>query len=220
MSISNHFLGILPYSAQGRWGLVTNYDPTNHTCKIQFLPDDFTSNDLPIATMAAGTSSIRYAPIIGQMAFVQSDTGDFENGVVTGFGHNDLNRPPDALSVMDGSPVLLQPGEISIVTNSGIQMRFGAGGILYIQATDIQVTTQTGELRATDTLTVTAPTTAWKGDINLAGKLHATEDIQSDQDIIDKVGALNTLRQDYDQHQHGSGFAMGITTKTNTPDNN
>jgi phage baseplate assembly protein gpV len=217
-ALMNHIYGQIPLGGQARFGIVTSYNPANHTCRIRFEPDDYVSDDLPISTMAAGASSIRYAPMVGQMAYVVPDSGDMEHLVVIGFAHSDVNSVPPCANNIGGGSVQLAPGEFSIVTKDGIQMRFGAGGVLYVKANDVRVESQNAELKFADLMTVTCPSTNWTGNINLNGFLHATGNLISDMDVIDKTGSLNHLRLTYDGHLHLTGFAKGQTTPTTTPD--
>ena len=213
----NHVLSYFQVGSQPRWAKVTNYNPIYHTVVVEY-PEGTSSGDLPIATMAASGTSIRYAPVAGEQVLVLPDMGDDENMIAIAFGHYDDYRPPAVAADIAGSPVQLQQGEIAIVTKDGITMRFGSGGVLYIKSNSVKIEGTSATLQLSDLLTVKAPQTNWTGDISLTGQLHATKDIISDMDVVDKVGSLNHLRLTYDAHSHGTGFARGVTTPTTSPD--
>lgn len=196
----NHLQGRAQIAAAqtgaNRFGLVTSYNPHDHTVSIDTLDVDedgqpVVAKDVPITTMAAGSTSMRYAPAAGQMAFYSVDSHDSDSKVVTGFGHSDLNRPSDS--------VQLQPGEFLLSTDKGFSLHVAADGSISITAQKAAVTIQT---------------TSWTGDINLDGRLVATGNVESQADIKDKSKTLDDLRQTFDRHTH---VVQGLGGQTKPP---
>lgn len=190
--VLNHFLGraqvVSSQQGASRWGIVKLYDKDAHTADIE-TDEGVIAKDVPIATMGAGATSFRYAPHIGEMAFYTPDSNDSNSLVIHGFGHSDVNRPTDGIG--------LQPGEFVLSTQEGFLLHISADGAVTIKA---------------NTATITIPKTMWEGDINLQGKLTATDVIESKADIIAPDGSLNTQITEYNEHVHKAPTIGGPTT--------
>jgi len=87
-------------------GIVDSYDPNEHAVKVKLdtdLDDDGNpriSGWLPLRTNSASKSGISFVvgPQPGDQVHVSYLEGDPENGIATGFNHNDVDRPPNVAS--------------------------------------------------------------------------------------------------------------------------
>lgn len=92
--------------ARSAVGIIDAYDPNEHAVKVKFdteLDDDGNpriSGWIPLRTNSASAKGVSFVigPQPGDQAHVEYLEGDPENGVVSGFNHNDVDRPPKVAS--------------------------------------------------------------------------------------------------------------------------
>jgi hypothetical protein len=122
--------------ARSMVGIVDAYDPNEHAVKVKFLTevdDDGKpriSGWLRIRTAAGGaTGSLVIGPTVGDQAVVEHHEGDAEGGHVTGFLHNDTDRPPNAASgagVLKVSSFTIVCGGVTFaISSSGVAITGG-----------------------------------------------------------------------------------------------
>ena len=89
--------------ARQRFLIVTSYNPNDHTVKGNFMPDQTESGWIPIRVSGASQGGISRAtgPSIGDQAIVHHAEEDSEVGHVSGWIHNDVDRPPNVPSGTD-----------------------------------------------------------------------------------------------------------------------
>jgi len=136
-------------------GTVDSYDATNHAVKVSFgteLDDNGQpriSGWIPLRTQSGGAnSSWVIGPTPGDQAVVSYLEGDPESGHVTGFIHNDVDKPP-----------VVQSGEAHLKTKAATIHIDASGNVTITASGDINMATG-------KTVTITGAT------INLVGNVH------------------------------------------------
>jgi phage baseplate assembly protein gpV len=119
-------------------GTLTSYDPANYCAKVLLQPEGFETGWLPIATIGAGNGcGIQVGPTIGLLCDVEFTEGDKDNGKVTKFYFNDVDRPIAGV----------QAGQIAIQDSSGNSMKFDpASNSLAILSGTFSVTANGGDV--------------------------------------------------------------------------
>jgi hypothetical protein len=185
--IRRHVADALGSIGRPRWGTVTSVDPARMAVRMLMHPDDVESGWIPVLQRGAGpTAADAIIPQIGWTGYTVPDLLDASHPVVMGFIHTDaapLPTIPATAGTTPGTPnatpVTAQAGERVLIGGGGISMRFGANGVLYINA---------------------------PGGIQTdGGRVVHNSDVVANGDIYDKAGAHNTLatlRSDYDAHKH------------------
>jgi uncharacterized protein involved in type VI secretion and phage assembly len=111
-------------SARSMVGIVDAYDPNEHAVKVKFLTE-VDADDKPrisgwlrIKTASGGAGgSFVIGPSVGDQCMVHHSEDDPEGGHVSGFIHNDTDRPP-----------VVQSGEAVLKTASGVTIKVDASG--------------------------------------------------------------------------------------------
>ena len=114
-------------------GLIDSWDPKEHAAKVKILTELDENGDpkitgwMRVRTNSAGGSSLCIGPKIGDQCTFTHHEGDPEAGIITGFLHNDEDRPPP---VAAGEFIFQQPdggGSIHIDA-AGVATIKGKGG--------------------------------------------------------------------------------------------
>jgi phage baseplate assembly protein gpV len=118
-------------SARSMVGIVDAYDPNEHAVKVKYLTE-VDDDDKPrisgwlrIKTASGGAGgSFVIGPSVGDQCMVHHSEGDAEGGHVSGFIHNDTDRPP-----------VVQSGEAVITTKAGVAIKIDKDGNVSIATT-------------------------------------------------------------------------------------
>ncbi len=189
---------------QHRWGIVQSVDPSRPAAKVLIEPEGVMSGWLPIiSTAAAGGWGLTVIPVPGMMAYLSPDLGDAQHLVITGFGHNDLNRPasvpnaPGSGGTRATAGAAQTGGEFLLAHQSGAFIRLTAGGNILMSAPTVQID---GNLTVNGTTTGYGTITSTNGDV-----VSSTGNVTAAVDIIDRAGShgsVKTLRDAYNAHTH------------------
>ena len=121
--------------AKARVGLVDSYDPTNHSAKVRFQPEDVLSGWLPIGSPSAGSGGgAAFAPSIGDQVVVHPLEGAKQAGVIGERLYSNADRPPAApagefwfINPKSGSLLkIANDGSITLTSNQGQTLTVGA----------------------------------------------------------------------------------------------
>jgi Type VI secretion system/phage-baseplate injector OB domain len=116
-------------SGRPRWGIVQSVDPARPAVRVLIQPEGVLTGWLPVVLpWAANGWGLIAVPQPGMTAFVMSDLGSADEGVVVGFAHNDGNPVPVPPAAIGGAAAQVQPGEIALVHASGSVVRLCADG--------------------------------------------------------------------------------------------
>jgi phage baseplate assembly protein V len=213
---------------QNRWGTVssTRSTDTGYQVKVLLQPEGVLSGWLPVLSpMVGGSWGLVSPPAIGQQAFVASDLGDPNHGVVLGMAFSTQNTPPQPQ--VDGNNTPVKEGQFAIVHKNGSYLLFDDDDVRLVTNRDLIATvgrnltatvTETATVKA-QTINLNAPTL--NADDGNGGKaqwnLHA--DVHVNGDVFDFHGSLDRLRANYDAHRHaGVQPGTGVTGTTTTSD--
>src|ERR1022692_1633589 len=107
-----------------RAGIVTHYDPTHHTARVQLQPEGILTGYLPIATPWAGNGWGFYAPpLLGQIVDVHFHQGGKEAGYIVRRFYSNITKP-----------LPVPAGEFWVVHPSGTALKFTNDGNVLISA--------------------------------------------------------------------------------------
>ena len=85
--------------ADARVGLITSYEPSNFSVRVQLQPEGFLTGWLPLCSPWIGNGwGMFAAPSVGDMVAVHFFGADLEAGFVEGRLFNDIDRPLPAPS--------------------------------------------------------------------------------------------------------------------------
>lgn len=194
-----------------RQGIVTAYDPTTYSVKVQLQPTGEETGWIPLSTAWVGNGwGMAAGPMLNAVVSVVPDSGNISNGMVVGQFYNDVDRSP-------GPP----SGEFWVVHQSGSLLKFTNDGQVLITAqTNAVYTAQlhhfVGPVQIDNTLTVTQ-STAMNGGFTatnsagaagvITGDVTATGTITGTTDVI----AAGKSGKSHTHHENGAG------SNTNAP---
>lgn len=167
----------LTLRAGNRVGIVDSYDPSTHSVKVRYQPEDTLSGWLPVGTMRSGNGAgVHFAPNIGDQVVVHPLEDVHEAGIVG----------PRLYSTAD-QPLNVPAGEMWIVDDQGTSIKLTNDGNASISTPgDLSISvqgnlTQTVQgdmtIDVTGNLTITAGQVNQTGDTAIAGGLTTTEDV-------------------------------------------
>ena len=126
-------------TGQPRMALVTSYDSTTGTAKVQLQPEGIQTGWLPVLSQGIGAGwGIVAALAVGDQVFVIPQEGDAEHGVIVGRVWSDQQQPP-----------AIADGEVIIQHVSGSFIKMQADGTIQMTG-DLYVT---GAIYATKEIT-------------------------------------------------------------------
>lgn len=192
-------------------GVVTAYDPTTYSVKVQLQPAGNETGWIPLSTPWVGNGwGMAAGPMLGAVVSVEFDSGNASNGMSVGQFFNDVDRSP-------GPP----SGEFWLLHQSGSLLKFTNDGQVLVTAhTNAVYTAQLhhfiGPVQMDNTLTVTQ-TTAMNGGFTaqnsagaagvITGDVTATGTITGTTDVI----AAGKSGKSHTHHENGAG------SNTNAP---
>ncbi len=166
-------------SIDTRVGLITSYEPSTFSVRVQMQPDSLITGWLPLCSPWIGNAwGMFCAPTVGDAVTVHFIGGDLEAGFVEGRFFNDVDRP---LAVPASEFWLVhKSGQFFKLTNDGkatfsdghgATITLNGGGSITSAAT---VWNHTGPVNVTGPITasttITAPTVIGTTDVTFAGK--------------------------------------------------
>lgn len=105
-------------SGPPRIGIVDGADPTTHTVRVRFQPENTPSNWIPVAALSVGAGwGLHALPAVGAQVVVDFIEGGGEAGVVRG-GLYSQQQPPPATPV----------GAIWLTNEAGTKLKLNADG--------------------------------------------------------------------------------------------
>lgn len=141
--------------AQGRYGMITSYDPTLVCAKVKLLPltEDENQSEtgfLPIQTPWVGQNcGMSAGPPIGAIAWIEFAEGDINSGTIMGYSYG-----------QEWTPLAVESGEWIIKHSSGSLIHFTNAGTLIINGNvSIDVTTPTLNITTTSAVNIQSPAT-------------------------------------------------------------
>lgn len=157
-------------------GIVSGYDPANHSAKVRLQPEDVETGWLPVRTPWAGNGwGLFCPPDVGDEVEVQFQEGGKQAGYVALRAFGDRFRP-----------LPVPPGEFWLAHKSGSSLKFLNDG--------------TVELSAMTALNSSAPLWTHTGDFVVNGSIRASEDIW-DFYLVNAY-TMAGFRAIYDIHTH------------------
>jgi hypothetical protein len=181
--------------ASPHWANVASFNPNDHTATVQ-IPNGANepplSQELPIALMGG----MRYAPRIGQQAWVVPDSQDASQLVIAGFAFTDKDRPPITNNAINGQPTMLSPGEWEAIGPNGSSVRLCTDGTIYMQSAS--------GLNIVANLTI-------QGNISCNGTVFAEQTITSNTNVIAPKGTVNDVIEQHNAHTHDQPAIDGQT---------
>lgn len=207
--IRNIAMGLDQKQATIRIGIVSAYNPANHTAKVLLQPENVSTGWLPISSsMVGGGWGLKSPANPGQQAVVAFDSGDSQDGILIGMLHSNLNLPPSP----GGNPVT--SGEFAIMHSSGSFLHFHSDGSVTLNVNTIynvtagqtiNMTAENINMVATNQIAATTPLLVVTGDI-------------LDQSSTNSVTAKGA-RLIYDNHTHQITSVMsgGATVTSHVP---
>ncbi|KAA5609646.1 hypothetical protein [Rhodovastum atsumiense] len=183
---------MLSMQPRPRWGIVRSVNAADQTVRVLIQPEGVLSGWLPVVQAAAsGGWGVTALPMPGDMARLEPDGDSF---AVTGFAHNDGNRPPAPPNApgSGGAPSTGKAeavaGEVILQHRSGSVIRLCADGTIYSR----------GTWRHDGDMTVNGNMTA---DLDVK----ALQNVRAVQDVTDRDmqhGSVRDLRDAYNAHHH------------------
>ncbi|ONG55745.1 hypothetical protein BKE38_08745 [Pseudoroseomonas deserti] len=183
---------IMRQLGQPKWGIVESYNPERNTAKVRIQPDNILSGWLHVGTPAVADLEIIIPPIVGTMALVLLQEGDAQglSGTLVASGFNDEFMPSKMPSAIGSDGTYLVPGELGVFQkNTGSCMRLSQTGKWFFKG-DIE----------------------HDGNFTSSGNTRVMGNIKGDKEVIDKDGALDTLRDHYNAHRHTNVQTGGGTS--------
>lgn len=143
-----------------REGTIASVDLGTGTCRVQ-IADDLTTGDIPWSSGRVGKTSVWSPPSVGEQVLVLAPEADTERAIVFGSLSSDASPHPASdgstlIAFEDGARILYNP------ESHTLDAVLPDGGKALIEAP--------GGIRLVGPLTV-------EGDIDLQGKMTATDDI-------------------------------------------
>jgi hypothetical protein len=109
--------------AQPRIGVVTSSNPQTATAKVLLQPEGVLTGWLPVLTHWAGSGwGLACPPSPGDQVLIIPQEGDAQHGLIIGCLFSNSVRPPAA-----------NPGEITLMHQSGCSIRLLNSGVVSIQ---------------------------------------------------------------------------------------
>ena len=159
-----------------RLGTVQNYDPTNYCVKVELLPDQILTGNIPLAALWVGNHWGLYCPpSLGDLVAVTFFDGSLDTGYAELRFFNNVDRP---LSVQSGEFWLVHAkGQFVKLTNDGkLTLSDGQGATITFNG-DGTLTSSASAWTHTGPITVDGEVTA--NDIPLSQHLHPVVNIQT-----------------------------------------
>ena len=197
--------------ANTRVGLITSYDPSNFSVRVNLQPEGFLTGWLPLCSPWIGNGwGMFAAPSVGDMVAVHFFGGDLEAGFVEGRLFNDIDRP-----------LPVPASEFWLAHKSGSFLKFTNDGNVSVHSNADLVATVGGNMTATITgnltataaaATINAPTTI-NGNTTITGNLSATGTITAPN----VVGTINVTFGGKSGVAHLHSGVQGGTSNTGAP---